>query len=76
MPKAVRPGQRWLMGDRYGRWDPWRSNGSILDTFRASRQLCVTAMNDDCCREKIALVAVNCISDTCAARELDALARP
>jgi putative transposase len=75
MPEALRPGQRWSMDPRHGRSDPWRSHGSISDTFGASRRFRILAVNDDCCRENLALIADTSISGARVARELDALVR-
>ena len=75
MPEALRPGQRWSMDPRHGRSDPWRSHGSISDTFGASRRFRILAVNDDCCRENLALVADTSISGARVARELDGLVR-
>jgi putative transposase len=62
MPEALRPGQRWSMD-------------FVSDTFGASRRFRILAVNDDCCRENLALVAVTPISGARVARELDALVR-
>ena len=62
MPEALRPGQRWSMD-------------FVSDTFGASRRFRILAVNDDCCRESLALVADTSISGARVARELDALVR-
>ena len=62
MPEALRPGQRWSMD-------------FVSDTFGASRRFRILAVNDDCCRENLALVADTSISGARVARELDALVR-
>lgn len=62
MPAALRPGQRWSMD-------------FVSDTFGASRRFRILAVNDDCCRENLALVADTSISGARVARELDALVR-
>ena len=62
MPEALRPNQRWSMD-------------FVSDTFGASRRFRVLAVNDDCCRENLALIADTSISGARVARELDALVR-
>ncbi|QFT71774.1 IS2 transposase TnpB [Ruegeria sp. THAF33] len=62
MPQALRPGERWSLD-------------FLADTFGASRRFCILAVNDDCCRENLCLMADTSISGTRVARELDALVR-
>ena len=62
MPEALCPGQRWSMD-------------FVSDTFGASRQFRILAVNDACCRENLALVADTSISGARVARELDTLVR-
>ena len=62
MPVAVRPNERWSMD-------------FLSDTFGASRRFRVLAINDDCCRESLGLIADTSISGARVARELDALVR-
>jgi putative transposase len=62
MPEALHPGQRWSMD-------------FVSDTFGASRRFRILAVNDDCCRENLALVADTSLSGARVARELDALVR-
>ncbi|TCM12122.1 putative transposase [Novosphingobium sp. PhB165] len=62
VPGAIRPGDRWSMD-------------FVADTFGASRKFRILAINDDCCRENLCLVADTSISGARAARELDALVR-
>ncbi len=62
MPVALRPGERW-------------SRDFLSDTFGASRRFRILAVNDDCCRENLCLMADTSISGTRVARELDALVR-
>jgi putative transposase len=62
MPEALRPNQRW-------------SIDFVSDTFGASRRIRILAVNDDCCRESLALIADTSISGLRVARELDALVR-
>src|SRR6056297_887103 len=62
MPTALRPNQRWSMD-------------FVSDTFGASRKFRVLAVNDDCCRENLCLIADTSLSGTRVARELDALVR-
>ncbi len=62
MPEALRPNQRWSMD-------------FVSDTFGASRRFRILAVNDDCCRENLGLVADTSISGARVARELDALVR-
>ena len=45
------------------------------DTFGACRKFRFLAVNDDCCRENLGLIADTSISGTRVARELDALVR-
>jgi putative transposase len=62
MPKATRPDQRWSLD-------------FLSDTFGASRRFRILAVNDDCCRENLCLMADTSISGARVARELDALVR-
>ena len=62
MPEALRPGERWSLD-------------FLSDTFGASRRFRILAVNDDCCRENLCLVADTSISGARVARELDALVR-
>lgn len=62
MPAALRPKQRWSMD-------------FVSDTFGASLRFRILAVNDDCCRENLGLLADTSISGARVARELDALVR-
>jgi putative transposase len=62
MPESLRPGERWSLD-------------FLSDTFGASRRFRILAVNDDCCRENLCLVADTSISGQRVARELDALVR-
>jgi len=62
MPAATRPNQRWSLD-------------FVSDTFGASRKFRILAVNDDCCRENLCLMADTSISGARVARELDALVR-
>ena len=62
MPVALRPGQRWSLD-------------FLADTFGTSRKFRILAVNDDCCRENLCLMADTSISGARVARELDALVR-
>ena len=62
MPEALRPNQRWSMD-------------FVSDTFGASRRFRILAVNDDCCRENLCLIADTSISGDRVTRELDALVR-
>ena len=62
MPEAIRPNARWSLD-------------FLSDTFGASRRFRILAVNDDCCRENLCLVADTSISGARVARELDALVR-
>ena len=62
MPAAFRPGERWSLD-------------FVSDTFGASRKFRMLAVNDDCCRENLCLMADTSISGARVARELDALVR-
>jgi transposase InsO family protein len=59
---ALRPSERWSLD-------------FLSDTFGASRKFRILAVNDDCCRENLHLIADTSISGTRVARELDALVR-
>ena len=62
MPVPLRPNQRWSMD-------------FLRDTFGACRKFRILAVNDDCCRESLAMIADTSISGARVARELDALVR-
>ena len=62
MPVAQRPNDRWSLD-------------FLSDTFGASRRFRILAVNDDCCRENLRLIADTSISGARVARELDALVR-
>jgi putative transposase len=62
MPEATGPNQRWSLD-------------FLSDTFGASRRFRILAVNDDCCRENLCLMADTGISGARVARELDALVR-
>ena len=62
VPEAFRPNRRWSMD-------------FVSDTFGASRRFRILVVNDDCCRENLALVADTSLSGARVARELDALLR-
>jgi putative transposase len=62
MPIALRPGERWSLD-------------FVSDIFGASRKFRMLAVNDDCCRENLCLMADTSISGARVARELDALVR-
>lgn len=62
MPMPLIPGARWSMD-------------FVSDTFGASRKFRILAINDDCCRENLCLVADTSISGARVARELDTLVR-
>ena len=61
-PQALRPNQRWSMD-------------FVSDAFGASRRFRILAVNDDCCRENLGLIADTSISGARVARELDAMVR-
>lgn len=60
MPEALRPGGRWSLDFLSARSD-------------ASRRIRILAVNDDCCRENLCLMADTSISGARVAGELDAL---
>jgi len=62
VPVATQPNQRWSLD-------------FVADTFGASRKFRILAVNDDCCRENLCLMADTSISGTRVARELDVLVR-
>ena len=62
MPVALRPGERWSLD-------------FVSDTFGASHKFRMLAVNDDCCRENLCLMADTSISGARVARALDALVR-
>ncbi|MEZ7813106.1 MAG: IS3 family transposase [Paracoccaceae bacterium] len=62
MPVALRPGESWSLD-------------FVSDTFGASRKFRMLAVNDNCCRENLCLMADTSISGARVARELDALVR-
>ena len=55
--------------------DEHRGSQHLSDTFGACRKFRILAVNDDCCRENLALIADTSISGARVARELDALVR-
>jgi len=62
MPVPLRPNQRWSLD-------------FLSDTFGACRKFRILAVNDDCYRENLGLIAHTSISRARVARELDALVR-
>ena len=62
MPVPLRPNQRWSLD-------------FLSDTFGACRKFRILAVNDDCCRENLGLIADTSIWGARVARELDALLR-
>ena len=62
MPETQKPGERW-------------SSDFLSDTFGASRRFRILAVNDNCGRENLCLIADTSISGARVARELDALVR-
>ncbi len=62
MPAALRPGERWALD-------------FVSDTIGASHKFRILAVNDDCFRENLCLVADTSISGALVARERDALGR-
>jgi len=62
MPVTLRPGERWSLG-------------CLSDTFVVSCKFRILAMNDDCCRENLCLMAATSISGARVARELDSFVR-
>jgi putative transposase len=62
LPVPLRPNQRWSLD-------------FLSDTFGACRKFRILAVNDDCCRENLTLIADTSISGARVARELDALVR-
>ncbi|PTV93254.1 putative transposase, partial [Rhodobacter aestuarii] len=62
MPVPLRPNQRWSLD-------------FLSDTFGACRKFRILAVNDDCCRENLTLIADTSLSGARVARELDALVR-
>ena len=62
MPVALRQGERWSLD-------------FLSDTFGTSRKFRILAVNDDCCRGNLCLMADTSISGARVARELDALVR-
>jgi len=75
MPVPLRPNRRWSLDPRHCHSDQWRSDGSMSDTFGACRKFRILAVNDECCRENLGLIADTSISGGRVARELDALVR-
>jgi putative transposase len=61
-PVALRPDKRWSLD-------------FVSDTFGASRKFRILAVNDDCCRENLCLMADTSIYGARVGRELDALVR-
>jgi len=62
MPVPLQPNRRW-------------SPDFLSDRFRACRKFRIPAVNGDCCRENLALIADTSISGARVARDLDALVR-
>ncbi len=62
MLNAPRPGEHWSLG-------------FLSDTFGASHRFRILAVNDNCCRENLCLMAGTSISGARVARELDDLVR-
>jgi putative transposase len=62
MPVALRPRERWALD-------------FVSDTIGASHKFRILAVNDDCSRENLCLVADTSISGALVARERDALGR-
>lgn len=62
VPKVLSSGEAW-------------SSDFLSDTFETSSRSRILAVNDDCCREKLCLVADASISGARVSRELDPLAR-
>jgi putative transposase len=62
MPEPLRPTQTWSLD-------------FLSDTFAACRKFRTLAVNDDCCRENLALIADTSLSGATVARELDTLVR-
>ena len=62
MPVALQPSQRWSLD-------------FLSDTFGVPRKFRILAVNDDCCRENLCLMADTSISGARVARELDARVR-
>lgn len=62
MPEALRPGEGWSLD-------------FLSDTFGASRRFRILAVNYDCCRENLYLVADTSSSGARVVRKLDALVR-
>lgn len=62
LPVATQPNARWSLD-------------FLSDTFGASRRFRILAVNDDCCRENLCLIADTSISGARVSRELDALVR-
>ena len=59
---ALRPGERWSLD-------------FVSGSFGASHKFRMLAVNDDCCRENLCLMAYTSISGARAGQELDALVR-
>jgi len=62
MPVALQPGEGWSLD-------------FVSDRFGASRKFRILAVNEDCCRENLRLMADTSISGARVVRELDALVR-
>ncbi len=62
MPEALAPNERWSLD-------------FLSDTFGASRRFRIFAVNDDCCRENLGLIADTSFPGARVTRELDALVR-
>ena len=75
MPVPRRPNQRPSRGLQANRCRAAGSLDFLSDTFGACRKFRILAVNDDCCRENLALIADTSISGARVARALDALVR-
>jgi putative transposase len=62
MPVPLRPNQRWSLD-------------FVSDTFGASRKFRILAVNDDCTRQNLGLIADTSLSGARVARELTAMIR-
>ncbi len=62
IPEALAPNGRWSLD-------------FLSDTFGASRRFRIFAVNDDCCRENLGLIADTSFPGARVTRELDALVR-
>ena len=75
MPVPLRPNQRPSRGLQANRCRAAGSLDFLSDTFGACRKFRILAVNDDCRRENLRLIADTSISGARVARELDALVR-